>query len=136
MTFRKYMVASVLAVGVVFATAPISAYAAKTTSSLKALDTDNDGTVSLDEAQKAAAAKFDALDADKDGTVDKTEAKGLMSKKAFGMSDPDKDGTIDKTEYAAAVEAAFKKADPDGDGTLDAKELSSGAGKKLLKIIQ
>jgi len=39
------------------------------------LDTDNDGTVDLDEAKKAAGALFDKLDTDKDGTLDLKESK-------------------------------------------------------------
>jgi hypothetical protein len=133
---KPYVTASIIVFGVLLASAPISAFAAKMAPNMKMLDPDGDGTVSLDEAQKAGAVKFDVVDPDKDGTLNKKEAKHLMSKKVFKMANPDKDGSIDKTEYAATVEAAFKKADPDGDGSLDRKELSSSAGKKLLMLVQ
>jgi hypothetical protein len=45
---------------------------------MKALDPDNDGTVSLAEAQAAGATKFAALDSDSDGTLDAKEAKGVL----------------------------------------------------------
>ena len=36
---------------------------------IRLLDTDNDGTVDLDEAKKAASALFDKLDRDHEGTL-------------------------------------------------------------------
>jgi hypothetical protein len=36
----------------------------------------------------------------------------------------------------AVVEQRFKAADPDNDGTLDAKELSTPAGRALLRLLQ
>jgi EF hand len=94
----------------------------------------NDGTVSLAEAQAAGAKRFTALDPDRDGTLDAKEAKGVLTD--FSAADPDKDGTVDKAEYAAQIEAAFKAADPDNDGTVDATELATPAGQKLLGLIQ
>lgn len=131
MTFKTFMTTSLLTLGLAAFAAPVLAAA-----DMKALDPDNDGTVSLAEAQAAATAKFDALDPDKDGTIDKKEAKGTVSKAGFKAADPDKDGTISKDEYLAAVTATFKKADKDGDGTLDAKELASPTGRSLMKWLQ
>jgi Ca2+-binding EF-hand superfamily protein len=51
-------------------------------------DTDNDGTVDLAEAKKAASAVFDKLDRDKDGTLDKAELKGRLSAKELAAADP------------------------------------------------
>jgi Ca2+-binding EF-hand superfamily protein len=59
-----------------------------------------------------------------------------LSAKEFAAADPDKDGTLTKDEYLAVVEQRFKAADPDNDGTLDAKELSSRAGRALLRLLQ
>src|SRR5882672_9789691 len=84
---------------------------AKPKSVLAMLDTDNDGTVDLAEAKKAASALFDKLD-------------------------PDKDGTLTKDEYLAVVEQRFKAANPDNDGTLDARELRTKAGKALLRLLR
>ena len=46
------------------------ALAATKTGPVTRFDTDNDGTVDIEEAKKAAAALFDKLDTDKDGTLD------------------------------------------------------------------
>jgi len=102
----------------------------------KLLDTDNDGTVDLAEAKKAATAEFDKLNKDTDGTLDTKELGGRLSKKDLEAADPDKDGTLTKDEYLALVEARFKAADPDNDGKLDAKELNSPAGKDLVKLLK
>ncbi len=134
MSFTKLAAASVMALSVFIYVAPQVAFAGMS-DTLKMLDTDSDGTVSLDEAQAAGAKKFADMDPDNDGTIDAKEAKGLP-KKMFKMGDPDKDGTIDKAEFSALVEEAFKKADTDGDGTLDKKELKSPAGKKLRKLLK
>jgi len=99
-------------------------------------DTDNDGTVDLAEAKKAASAVFDKLDRDKDGTLDKAELKGRLSAKELAAADPDKDGTLTKDEYLAVVEQRFKTANPDNDGTLDAKELRSAAGRALVRLLK
>jgi Ca2+-binding EF-hand superfamily protein len=109
---------------------------AKSKSVLAMLDTDNDGTVDLAEAKKAAAALFDKLDPDKDGTLDRRELRGRLSAKELAAADPDKDGTLTKDEYLAVVEQRFKAANPDNDGTLDARELRTKAGKALLRLLK
>ena len=103
---------------------------------IKALDPDNDGTVSLAEAQAGASKVFASLNKDKDGTLDAKELGDRIDAAGIKVADPDNDGTLDEKEYAKIVESKFKAADPDGDGTLDAKELSSPAGAALLKLIQ
>ena len=103
---------------------------------LKMLDPDNDGTVDLMEAKRAAAALFAKLDPDRDGTLDIRELKGRLTAKELKMADPDKDGTLTLDEYLAVVEARFKAADPDNDGTLDAKELKTRAGQALLRLLR
>jgi Ca2+-binding EF-hand superfamily protein len=99
-------------------------------------DTDNDGTVDLAEAKKAASAVFDRLDRDHDGTLDKGELAGRLSAKELAAADPEHDGTLTRDEYLAVVEQRFNAANPDKDGTLDAKELSSAAGKALLRLLR
>ncbi len=103
---------------------------------VRMLDTDNDGTVDLAEAKKAASTLFDKLDRDHDGTLDKRELAGRLSAKEFAAADPDHDGTLTKNEYLAVVGQRFDAANPDKDGTLDAKELSSAAGKALLRLLR
>ncbi len=106
------------------------------TSSIKTLDTDNDGTVDLAEAKKAASALFDRLERDKDSTLDKHELSGRLSAKELAVADPDHDSTLTKDEYLAVVEQRFNAADSDHDGTLDAKELGSPAGRALLRLMK
>jgi hypothetical protein len=103
---------------------------------VRSLDTDDDGTVDLAEAKKAASAVFDKLDRDHDGTLDKRELAGRLSAKEIAAADPDRDGTLTKDEYLAVIEQRFKAADPDKDGTLDAKELKSAAGRALLRLLR
>ena len=129
-----FLRAGVLALGVAFA-APAEAKK-DPAATVKLFDTDNDGTVDLAEAKKAAGELFDKLNKDKDATLDIKELQGRLSKKDFAAADPDKDGTLTKDEYLALVETRFKAADPDNDGKLDAKELSSPAGKDLVKLLK
>jgi Ca2+-binding EF-hand superfamily protein len=102
---------------------------------LTKIDTDHDGTISLDEAKAAAAAKFDALDTDKEGTLDASELTGIVSTANVKTIDRDKDGTLDKAEYLALVAKLFAAADKDHDGTLDAKELSTDQGRALVAML-
>ena len=98
-------------------------------------DTDNDGTVDLNEAKKAASALFDKLDTDKDGTLDSKELNGRLTHKEFTAADPDNDGTLSKDEYLAVVEKRFKAADPDNHGTVSAAELKTAAGRSLSQLL-
>jgi Ca2+-binding EF-hand superfamily protein len=112
------------------------ARSAGTERTLKAFDSDHDGTIELAEAQAAAGKVFDGAETDKDGTVDAKELKGRLSKKDLKAADTDSDGTLDHKEYLALVEQRFKAADPDNDGTLDAKELKTPAGRSLLQLLK
>jgi EF hand len=103
---------------------------------LHGLDTDNDGTVDLNEAKRAASALFDKLDRDHDGTLSRRELRGRVSASDFSNADPDRDGTLSKDEYLALVERRFRAADTDNDGTLTAKELNSPAGRALLRLLK
>jgi len=104
--------------------------------SIRSFDTDNDGTIDLAEAKKAASALFARLDRDHDGTVDSRELAGRLSAKELAAADPDHDGTLTVDEYLAVVEQRFNAANPDSDGTLDAKELNSKAGRALLRLLE
>jgi Ca2+-binding EF-hand superfamily protein len=135
MITRRTVLHTLAAVTLIGGSFPVFARS-RDTSALKMLDTDNDGTVDLDEAKKAASALFDKLDRDHDGTLDKRELAGRLSAKEFAAADPDHDGTLSKDEYIAVVEQRFKAANPDNDDTLDAKELSSKAGRGLLRLLR
>jgi Ca2+-binding EF-hand superfamily protein len=99
-------------------------------------DTDNDGTVDLAEAKKAAADLFDKLDIDKDGTLIIKELHGRLSGENFAAADPDNDKTLTKEEYLALVEQRFKSADADNDGTVSAAEFRTPAGRGLARLLQ
>ena len=108
---------------------------AKKPSPIALFDTDNDGTVDLAEAKKAASGLFDKLDRDKDGTLDIKELQGRLSRKDFAAADPDNDKTVTKDEYLAAVEKRFKAADPDNDGTVSAAEFRTASGQALARLL-
>lgn len=114
--------------------AALPALARSNSALLAGLDTDHDGTVSLDEAKSAAEKMFDKLDRDHDGTLSMRELRGKLSAKEFTAADTDHDGTISKDEYMAVVEQRFKAADVDNDGSLTPKELRSMAGRALLRL--
>ena len=105
---------------------------------LSVIDPDNDGSLDLAEAKKAAGALFDKLNKDqgKDTTLDSREVRGRLSKKELEKADPDKDRTIDRAEYLAVVEARFKAANGDKDTTIECKELGTRAGQALLRLLK
>jgi Ca2+-binding EF-hand superfamily protein len=98
-------------------------------------DTDNDGTVDLDEAKKAASDLFDKLDTDREGTLSITELHGRLSSKDFSGADPDKDKTLTKDEYLTVVEKRFTAADTDNDGTVSAEEFRTPDGQTLARLL-
>jgi hypothetical protein len=103
---------------------------------VRMFDTDNDGTLDLDEVKKAASALFDKLDRDHDGTLDQAELAGRLSARQFAAADPDHDGTLTKDEFLAVVEQRFNAANLDNDKTLDAKEFETRAGQALLRLLR
>jgi len=131
MSWKTATTMAVLSAAVLFGSGPLVTSALAAPNVLKAIDTDNDATVDLNEAKAAASALFDRLDTDHEGTVDRKELRGRVSAKELAQADPDHDGTLTKDEYLALVATRFKAADHDNDGTLDAKELKVLA--RLLK---
>jgi Ca2+-binding EF-hand superfamily protein len=100
------------------------------------IDTNNDGTIDLDEAKAAAGKVFDQLDVDHDGTLSRAELRGRVLERDWKIADPDNDKTLTKEEYLNYVEYAFKRADTNGDGTIDAKEARTHAGRVLLRLLR
>jgi Ca2+-binding EF-hand superfamily protein len=135
MISRRFVI-RISAVAIVSATASPVLAAARRNAAMRMLDTDNDGTLDLAEAKKAASTLFARLDRDHDGTLDKRELAGRLSAKEFVAADPDHDGTLTMDEYLALVEQRFNAANPDKDGTLDAKELNTSAGRALLRLLR
>jgi Ca2+-binding EF-hand superfamily protein len=124
---RTLLLASALA----FAVSPALA-----ASVFSGIDTDKDGTISLDEAKAAAGKVFDQLDHDHDGTLDRPELRGRIPDRDWKIADPDSDKTLTKDEYLNYVEYAFKRADTNGDGTVDEKEARTYAGRVLLRLLR
>jgi Ca2+-binding EF-hand superfamily protein len=120
--------------GLIAAVTPALALAKKS-SPVARFDTDHDGTVSLDEAKKAAETVFDKLDRDQDGTLTRRELRGRLTARQFTAADTDNDGTISKDEYQAVVEKRFKAADADNDGTLNDVEFRTPAGRALIRLL-
>ena len=89
MTRRMAILNCLAAIGSILVGGP--AFAAPSRA-MRLLDTDNDGTVDLEEAKKAASTLFDKLDRDHDGTLDRRELGGHLSATEFASTDPDKDG--------------------------------------------
>jgi hypothetical protein len=139
MMSRRVVILGAVAVGLSAALPAFSATALaapKRGRLMQALDPDNDGTVSLDEAKKAASTLFDHLDRNKNGVLNKRELGGRVTAQEFAAADPDKDGTLTKDEFLTVVEKRFKAADPDNDGTIDEKEFHSRSGRALLRLLQ
>jgi Ca2+-binding EF-hand superfamily protein len=117
------------------AASPVLAQSSRT-DTVRALDTDNDGTIDLAEAKKAASALFARLDHDHDGTLSRRELLGRLSEREFAAADPDHDGTLTMEEYLGLVEQRFNAANLDKDGTLDARELDTRTGRALLRLLR
>jgi len=136
MRIEKLLVLGLIAGSAFLGGTLVAAPAQAEQAAIKALDTDNDGTLDINEVTKAAEAVFDRLQKDQDDTLDRKELGSRLSAKEFAAADPDKDATLTKEEYVALVQKLFKQADVDGDGKLEAKELRSKAGRALLRLIR
>ena len=85
------------------------------------LDTNNDGKVTLAEAQAGAQARFTAMDANKDGVLAGDEAKGPMIKHA----DTNNDGKITLAELQTQAGTWFAKIDKNNDKVVTKDELQA-----------
>jgi hypothetical protein len=136
MALRKMLATTLVVGGFSVAGTFVAVPAQARQSAIQALDTDNDGTLDLDEVTKAAEAVFVRLNKDQDDTLDRKELGSRLTAQEFVAADPDKDSTLTKEEYVALATKLFKQADVDGDGKLEAKELNSKAGRALLRLIR
>jgi len=112
-------------------------HGAKMEAAFKKADADNDGTLTRNEAKSMprVAKHFDAIDTDKDGTVSLDEVRVSMKKagkemhdrgvERFKAADKDNDGTLTKDEAKAMPRVAqnFDAIDTDKDGTVSEKEI-------------
>jgi Ca2+-binding EF-hand superfamily protein len=127
-----------IVVAVMIATAPLAlpASADSTNEVIAIWDQDHDGTLDLNEINKAAAAEFDKLDVDHDGTLDTKELGHRVTRAEFLAADKDKDGTLAKAEYESIVAERFRAANPDKDATIEGKELHTAAGRRLMELLR
>jgi Ca2+-binding EF-hand superfamily protein len=99
----------------------------------KKADTDNDGTLTKQEAKSMprVAKHFVAIDSDKDGTVSLAEIRASMHKahergvERFKAADKDNDGTLTREEAKSMPRVAkyFDAIDTDKDGTVSEQEI-------------
>jgi Ca2+-binding EF-hand superfamily protein len=136
MMTRRSAILGSLSVGAMLGGVLPALAAPKRSRMMQLLDPDNDGTVELDEAKKAASALFDRLDRNRNGTLNKRELGGRVTPQEFAVADADKDGSLSKTEYLTVVEKRFKAVDSNNDGKLTEKELRSYPGRALLRLLQ
>lgn len=101
---------------------------------LGAIDTNDDGMISDDEAAAQVEWVFAAMDGDDDGELTEDEYLSVSmgpgrgfnearqkvmqerKKTRFAQMDPDKNGKVSKAEFMAAGKARFEAADTDKDG--------------------
>jgi Ca2+-binding EF-hand superfamily protein len=133
---KRLAIASSLALSTLLASGAVSAQAKSASSSVGKIDTDNDGTVDLNEIKASVGNLFTSLEKDSDGTLDAKELRGKISKRDFKRADPDTDGTVSRDELMSYVESLFKASDTDNDGTVDDKELKSKKGQPLLRLVR
>jgi Ca2+-binding EF-hand superfamily protein len=136
-------IALLAALGAAFTLGTVTAYAdhhgEKLGDAFKKADTDNDGSLTKDEAKplKGVSKHFDDIDFDKSGTVTMDEITSHLGsmKKAmvtrgmarFKAADKDNDGTLDKEEAKALpkVSKNFDAIDTDKDGTVSLEEAAA-----------
>jgi Ca2+-binding EF-hand superfamily protein len=113
---------------------PLAPVAPPTSSNI--WDTDHDGTLDLNEINKAAEAEFAKLDIDHNGTLDMKELGHRVTRTEFLAADKDKDGTLDKAEYLSIAAERFHAANPDNDTMIEPKELHTAAGHRLETLLR
>jgi hypothetical protein len=86
MISRRTALLNILALGSVLGAGLPAFGEARRPSTIQKFDTDNDGTLDLNEVKKAAGALFDKLDGDHDGTLDRRELGGRLSAKEFAAA--------------------------------------------------
>jgi len=69
-------------------------------SAIKAIDTDDAGTLDMAEVETAGAKVFATLDKDMESTLDANELAGRVTAEELQDLDPNHSGTLDRNEYA------------------------------------
>ena len=95
----------------------------------KAMDTNQDGKVSLAEAVTGAKEKFARKDQDKNGALTANEMQGRAQRR-FEKADANKDGRVTLPEFEAQVKSWFQERDKNKDGFLTQDEFGHGGKHK------
>lgn len=89
-------------------------------------DTNNDGSIEIDEFFDRLVEIYFHGDADKNGTLSPDEfAKAVVVQQEFGSVDRNGDGVIDRREFVRARLPVFMQADLDKDGALSLAEVKA-----------
>jgi Ca2+-binding EF-hand superfamily protein len=84
-----------------------------------AIDADHNGTISLDEWEKASFALFHAADKNNDNVLDASELAGTnITQDTFALADENHDGRLSIAEFMRLRRAIFTAADIDRSGSL------------------
>lgn len=64
------------------------------------IDTNNDGTIDLDEAKAAGGKAFDKHDTNHDGALSRAELRGRIPEQDWKIANPDNDKTLTKEDIS------------------------------------
>jgi Ca2+-binding EF-hand superfamily protein len=94
-------------------------------------DTNQDGVVTTQEVEAAAAAHFAAADTNKDGKLTPEERQAARQERMeekFEQRDANGNGVLERSEVARMPQPFFDKLDTDKSGTLSPQEMQAIAG--------
>ncbi len=91
------------------------------------LDTNNDGKVTLAEAQAGAQARFTKLDKNKDGVISQDEL-GDGPRRMMKHADTNNDGKLTLAELQAQTQTWFGRFDKNNDKVITQDELAAAGG--------
>jgi len=110
---------------------------------IKALDTNKDGVISIDEALARTDDTFTRMDRNKDGVVDKSDLDAIAAENAeyralriLKQLDTDKDGKISKEEASKRAIDRFARFDVNGDGTINSEDMPAGWRDRMKERVE